>query len=425
MPTTLCVGGDTQSDQEQLQLRTIDKSDGREVGQVLTVQNNRPGADQAIGHLVQVLTQHGYTHLEFGLEATGLFWLPFYLYLQQSPALTPFHPTWVCFNPKLVAKFKEGVTLSEIKDDEHDALAVAERLRFGHLPTTYVPSSEWLALRMLTRYRYRLSRQIAQETLRVRALTRVFLKAREWQRGQPFCDVWGATSATLLTEFTVTEIAAMTLPQLTELIQEYGRKHFEDPQATARHVQRTLQNSFPVTPDLDAALTSVLPIAWTHIRDLEKLMRRLDREIAQRMERIPNPLLSVPGLGPVITAGIVAEIADIHRFPDHPQLAKFVGLVWRQHASGGFVAEETRLAKTGNVYLRYYLIEGANLMRQHNLEYKAYYQHKFAQVPKHQHKRALVLTARKLVRLVFALLTQNQSYVRPQAKQGQEVAPTA
>jgi len=421
MPTTLCVGGDIH--QETLQLRTIDKTDGHEVGKPLTIQNNRRGADQAIAHLVQLLTQQGYTHLELGLEATGLFWLPFYVYLQQSPDLKPFQPTWVCFNPKLVAKFKEGVTLSEIKDDEHDALAVAERLRFGHLPATYVPSSEWLALRMLTRYRYRLSRQIAQEKLR--ALTRVFLKASEWQRGQPFCDVWGATSATLLTEFTVTEIAAMSLPQLTELIQEYGRKQFDDPQATARHVQRTLQNSFPVTPDLDAALTVVLQVAWTHIRDLEKLMHRLDRQIAARMEHFPNPLLSVQGLGPVITAGIIAEIADIHRFPDHPQLAKFVGLVWHKHASGQFVAEETRLAKTGDVYLRYYLIEGANLMRQHNLDYQAYYRRKFAEVPKHQHKRALVLTARKLVRLVFALLTQNQSYVRPQAKPTQEAVPTA
>lgn len=421
MPTTLCVGGDIH--QEHIQLRTIDQSDGHEVGETLTIQNNRPGADQAIAQLVQVLTQHGYTHLEFGLEATGLFWLPFYLYLQQSPTLTPFQPTWVCFNPKLVAKFKEGVTLSEIKDDAHDALAVAERLRFGHLPVTYVPSQDYLALRMLTRYRYRLARQIAQEKLR--ALTRVFLKASEWQRGQPFCDVWGATSATLLTEFTVAEIAVMTLPQLTKLIQEYGRKHFDDPQATARHVQRTLQNSFPVTADLDAALTSVLQIAWTHIRDLEKLMHRLDRDIAQWMEHLPNPLLSVQGLGPVITAGIVAEIADIHRFPDDPQLAKFVGLVWRKHASGQFVAEETRLAKTGNVYLRYYLIEGANLIRQHNLEYQAYYRRKFAEVPKHQHKRALVLTARKLVRLVFALLTKNQPYVRPQAKPTQEMAPTA
>lgn len=419
MPTILCVGGDIH--QDELHLHAADKTDGHAVGKRLTVKNNRPGADQAIAHLVQLLTQHGYTQLEFGLEATGLFWLPFLTYLQQSTALTPFQPTWVCFNPKLVAKFKEGVSLSEIKDDDHDACAVAERLRFGHLPVSYVPSNEWLALRMLTRYRYRLSRQIAQEKLRT--LTRLFLKASEWHRGQPFSEVWGTTSATLLTEFTTTEIATMSLPQLTQLIQEYGRKHFDDPEATARQVQRTLQNSFPVTSELDAALTVVLQIAWAHIRDLEKLMRRLDREIARQMEHVSNPLLSVQGLGPVITAGLIAEIADIHRFPDQPQLAKFVGLVWRKHASGQFVAEETRLAKTGNVYLRYYMIEGANLMRQHNLEYQAYYQRKYAEVPKHQHKRALVLTARKLIRLVFALLTKNQTYVRPQAAPSQEATP--
>ena len=94
--------------------------------------------------------------------------------------------------------------------------------------------------------------------------------------------------------------------------------------------------------------------------------------------------------------------------------------MWRKRASGNFVAEETRLAKTGNVYLRYYLIEGADHIRQHNLEYQAYYRRKYAEVPKHQHKRALVLTARKLVRLVFALLTKNQTYVRPQAVQSKE-----
>jgi hypothetical protein len=77
----------------------------------------------------------------------------------------------------------------------------------------------------------------------------------------------------------------------------------------------------------------------------------------------------------------------------------------------------------GTSILRYYLIEGANLIRQHNLEYQAYYRRKFAEVPKHPHKRALVLTARKLVRLVFALLTKNQTYVRPQAVQSQEAAP--
>ena len=72
--------------------------------------------------------------------------------------------------------------------------------------------------------------------------------------------------------------------------------------------------------------------------------------------------------------------------------------------------KETLLAKAANMHLRYYLVEAANSLRIHNDEYRAYYQKKYQEVKKHQHKRALVLTARKLVRLVYALLTKNQLY---------------
>jgi hypothetical protein len=71
------------------------------------------------------------------------------------------------------------------------------------------------------------------------------------------------------------------------------------------------------------------------------------------------------------------------------------------------------MTKVGNAYGRYYFILGANALRMFNLEYKAFYWRKYNEVPKHQHKRALVLTARKLVRLVHALLTKNVPYVRP------------
>ena len=41
---------------------------------------------------------------------------------------------------------------------------------------------------------------------------------------------------------------------------------------------------------------------------------------------------------------------------------------------------------------------------------KAFYEKKYAEVSKHQHKRALALTARKLIRLIFGLLDKNQLY---------------
>ena len=53
------------------------------------------------------------------------------------------------------------------------------------------------------------------------------------------------------------------------------------------------------------------------------------------------------------------------------------------------------MTRTGNRCLRYYLCEAANRVRQCAPEYAAYYR-KFHEVRKHQHKRAIVLTARKL-----------------------------
>jgi transposase len=310
-----------------------------------------------------------------------------------------------------VAKFKDGLVLRSPKNDDRDAFDIAARIRFGELPDTYVPGDFWQGLRRLTRYRYRLSKALSQEKMRFQAYA--FLKASDWKRVKPFANVLGATSAALLTEFTVAELQEMTHDQLVDLIVRRGRGKFADPTATARLVRQALRTSYPIDPRMDEMVTASLAAMWDHIRYLDRAMKRLDQQIARYIDLIPNPIITIKGLGAVITAGILAEIVDVLRFQEHKHLAQFCGLTWRKRSSAGFVSQNTRLSKVGNVYLRYYFILGANLLRQHNLEYKAYYWRKYQEVSKYQHKRSLVLTARKLVRLVHALLTKNVPYVRP------------
>jgi transposase len=164
---------------------------------------------------------------------------------------------------------------------------------------------------------------------------------------------------------------------------------------------------------MDLMITATLATGWEHIRAIKRLIKRLDQQVARCIDPIPNPIITVKGLGPVITAGLLAEIVDISRFPHHKNLAQYFGISWAKRSSGGFVSQNTRMTKVGNPYGRYYFIMGADQLRRHNLEYKAYFLRKYNEVSKYQHKRALVLTARKLVRLVHALLTKNVPYVRP------------
>jgi hypothetical protein len=408
---TLCIGADVHLD--EIVLCAVDKADGRQVADCFRVTNNLPGAQAAATTIAELATRLGFTRVEVGWEATGMLWIPFHRYLSDCPQLHPFELRLVCFNPQLVTKFKDGLVLRRPKNDKLSASAIAARLRFGELPLSYVPGDFWQGLRRLTRYRFHLSRNLSREKMRFQSYA--FLKCSDWKRIKGFSDVFGATSIALLTEFTVAELTEMTHDQLVDLIRRRGRGHFADPTATARKVRQALRSSYPIDPQMDEMVTAALVAGWDHIRFINRLMKRLDKRIAQAIDLVPNPIITVKGLGAVITAGLLAEIVDVTRFAEHKHLAQYAGITWEKRSSGNFVSQNTRLTKVGNKYLRYYFTLGANTLRQFNLEYKAFYWRKHGEVSKHQHKRALVLTARKLVRLVHALLTKNVPYVRPQA----------
>jgi hypothetical protein len=60
--------------------------------------------------------------------------------------------------------------------------------------------------------------------------------------------------------------------------------------------------------------------------------------------------------------------------------------------------------------LRYYLIEAAERVRVRDPQFRAFYARKYATATHHPHKRALVLTARKLTSVIYGLLTRGQLY---------------
>ena len=88
-------------------------------------------------------------------------------------------------------------------------------------------------------------------------------------------------------------------------------------------------------------------------------------------------LQSIDGIGPVFAGGIVAEIGDISAFTSSDALAKYAGLAWTQYQSGNFEAENTRLIKSGNRFLKYYLCEAAFSLVRCDKEYRDFYHLKY------------------------------------------------
>ena len=150
----------------------------------------------------------------------------------------------------------------------------------------------------------------------------------------------------------------------------------------------------------------------------EKQLKELDKAILKTVKSLHSNeydcLLSIKGIGPVFAAGIISEIGFISRFKREEYLASFAGLTWKKKQSGKHSSDITNLTKSGNKYLRYYLIEAINSVINHgNQEYSDFYHKKYSEVTKFQRKRALALTARKFVRLIFSMLQKNQLYINP------------
>jgi len=381
--------------------------DGSEVD-AFRVANDLPGADALAERLVKVLTAHECDHGVLGVEATGVYAWHLVQYLRQCPALQPYKPLVYTFNPKVVKGFKKAYPELP-KTDQVDAWVIADRLRFGRLPAPGGLEDRYEALRRLTRTRYHLVQDLVRA--KQRFLNALFLKFSSFAQDKPAGKAFGATALAFTVETECTEaLAATSIEELTDRVTRYSRNRIADPAEVAAAVQKAARSSYRLPKAMADSVNLELATHLTLIRSLEQQITALAGPIGQLVATIPNTLGSVKGLGPVYVAGILAEIGDIWRFPNHDAVAKYAGLAWSRHQSGKFEAEDTRLIRTGNRYLRYYLIEAACSLTVHDAEFKRYYQRKKAEAKTHAHKRALALTARKLVRLVDHLLRSNRLY---------------
>lgn len=392
---------------------------GQELGKRFRVDNNRPGTERMVRELARVAQVGGHDSIDVATEATGWYWFLFFQALSEDPALKQWPLHLYPFNPRRTAKYKEAYDDLD-HEDQVDAFVVADRLRMGRdLPGSFRQDDVYLPIRFLTRYRYHIMHNLARE--KTYCLNMLYLKASEYTRHdegaseslRPFSDTFGAASRAVIEEFaSVEEIATMPLEELAAFIGAKGHGSFADPTVNAARLQHVARDSYHLPKALQDPIQLILKLSLQEIAALERQSKRLDAAICELMASVPQTLDTIPGFGPVFVAGIISEIGDLSRFGDDAEakVAKLAGFMWRRHQSGDFEAEDRQLIKARNRYLRYYFCEAANAVRRSDAEYRAFYERKYDEVRKHRHQRAVVLTARKLVRLVVRLLTTNQPY---------------
>lgn len=380
--------------------------------------NNQPGADQLATLISECMQKHPVLNtIIVTLESTSVYSIHIANFLSSCEVLMPYKPYVYCVNPKMTANYRKSYVGMD-KTDPMDAYLIADFARVGRTKKCEPwHGSQYLALKRLTRHRLHLAECITRE--KTYMVSNLYLKFSELQLlegdDQPFSNLYGSTSSAVLTEFmSLQEIIDTPEEELLKFLAKKSRNRIADISKTSDLLKKAARDPYRLDKCMYEPLNVSLASSFNCIQTYQKEMKLINQAIEKCINGMnPNAftiLKSIPGIGPVWAAGMLSEIGAITAFHSSDSLAKYAGLTWLRNDSGDFVSEDNHISKAGNTYLRYYLGEAANSVRRYIPEYTAFYEKKYAEVTKHQHKRALALTSRKLVRLVFGLLVKNQLY---------------
>ena len=374
------------------------------------VQNNLGGAQLLAKRIVSALKQKELAAVAIGIEATSVYGDNLMCFLREDGALARFDRKLHVLNPKQVKKFKD-IHPDLPKNDLVDAFVIADNLRFGRIASPIcLDDYRYKALQNLTRARFYAVQNLSRE--KQRFMNYLFMKCSGLAQDKVFSDNYGAAALAVFEQFDSPDaIVEMDIERLAAFIAQKGKNRSPRPDEIAKAVQAAARGSYRLPKTVNDSVNQVLSISISSMRAMQAQIKSLNKEIERQFQNIPNTLTSVPGIGPVLSAGIIAEVGDINRFEGQASLAKYAGLAWNENKSGMFQGQNTRLIKSGNRFLKYYLCEAAFSLVRCDTEYRRFYDLKFKQVNKYQHKRALALTARKLIRLLFRLLKDNRLYI--------------
>ncbi|MFT5392095.1 MAG: transposase [Gammaproteobacteria bacterium] len=149
-----------------------------------------------------------------------------------------------------------------------------------------------------------------------------------------------------------------------------------------------------------------------HLKALDRQVVELEEQIVRwhRASPASKRLTQIPGIGPITANALVATIGNALQCKNARQLAAWVGLVPRQHSTGG-KPMLLGISKRGDAYLRTLLIHGARSVVRVT-EGKTDGIHGWlAQLVGRRHKDvAAVALANKNARTVWALLRKGEDY---------------
>lgn len=338
------------------------------------------------------------------LEATGHYSKPLVAFFSSHD-----YPV-VVLNPLLTHQLKKKAT-RKVKTDPIDAMRIAQVFYLEQPQPAFKPTSQVAELQALCRQNAQWTALYTDAQLHFRAVLDIAFPGYD----KAFQDICNPTSLQLLHAYPSPEDLLQADPEDILLILLRNRRGRPWNEQKREHLLHIARQSLA---DPQAAFAQRIAIR-NYIMLLQSY-RAGQSDIQKHMQDTANGhsdyhlLKSIPGVGPLTAATILAEIGDIKRFPSVKQLTAFAGLDSSVYQSGTFKANQNRISKRGSTYLRTALYQAtvAGISKQvhgpRNDVLSRYYQQKLSEgkLP----KVAIVATSNKLLRIIFGIWSSQKPF---------------
>ena len=371
---------------------SIVSPEGKQIGRSLLFATTHKGADSLMSFIFKNI---GNSPCVFGMEATGHYWYPIYSFLKAKGY------TIYVINP-IQSDSLRKMYIRQTKNDSIDSFLIAEVIRFGQFGTTSMADENILAMRQLCRYRDSVISSRTEIKLRIGTIMEQIFPEYEKQ----FSSLWVSTSMGILEKYLTPEnIENAPIDELFEIIKD--KSHNRLTKAKAISIKEAAADTFGIKIAQDA-FSFQLKQLIDRMNFHDKQIEALDIEIMKYYEQFDCYLHTIPGIGIIGAATILAEIGDISRFKNSSALVAFAGIDPTVRQSGEFNSTHNHMSKRGSPYLRHAIFLAATTCSFHNSPLNAYYKKKRDQ-GKH-HLTATGAVARKLTTVIYAVLRDSKPY---------------
>ena len=371
----------------------VNKQDGEILLEPSKFNNNLDGFNL----LLSSIKSYKNDDVLIGMEDTGHYHFTLMKYLLDK------HYLVALINP-VTTDLTRRVTGSVSKTDKLDALTICDILASNNRKKPYRISKinrfDLYEQRCLTRHHHNLKEELNVYSNRLQKCIDIVFP----EYNSLLTSKYGIVYNNILKTFTsAANIAKADIRSLRKCFEFKGQGNRIS--LTADKLKQVAKDSIGIN-----SISEVIQIR--HLIDQIELINNQLEEIDKKIEEFSiqadSPILSIPGISHFSGTSILAEIGDINNFSNHKQIIKYAGVAPSTYESSQFKAQHTSITKKGSKYLRKTLYQIILSVINNNKVFKEYYLLKISQGK--SHRCACGHCVRKLLRIIYHLLTNNITY---------------